>query len=651
MYDAGHPLQLDFDTDGYVAPCGGGIEFRLSATPRVCEIFVPARGTINFTISAPLSDSLEFDFSPQCWPPVGSAEEPEPEQEILAIAGTRSGWRRLLPVDRSLFTRWQLMARRDRQQRVGIAELSDHVDKKITVSWQDTDTVAKNVVARWRDTPVLDCEATRVGWYNPAPCETGCRARWKKLAGVERTVAVRWFGRCNYLDFMLQTAWKKAIPADNKVVIPWRNTLYYRDIVHRNYWGRELYERICTRDYLPPAGADIRFHFDTELVHVGNGTHLDFYFTALSYDLRCSQQEPSGWRDPYIPIKPASWPVTPKYLVLCVMNSASLIRVSDNEQIDVFSMGIKADLDSWCWSFTASIPATSLPLVDPSSDPVEVLATINGYSWRFMIESWSEQKSFGRAEYTITGRSPSAELAAPYAPLATGVNTSQLTSVQIAEEQLINTGWTIDFTAFDSWLVPAGALTYNNVPPLKVIQSVAEATGGRLQTHRENNQLIVRPRLHSLPWGWSAATPDLSISDYVVRQLGREFKPGVAYNAVFVGGETQGVLCKVYRSGTAGDKAAPMVTDALLTETAPCRARGKMIIGRSGKWSRETLELPLTAPGDLPGLLETGMLVSMAEGSEIWRGQVVGINVSAAWQRGKGLVVTQNIDVERYRGN
>ncbi len=649
-------IKFSFSDDGYSPPAGNAIQFRIGATPRVCEFYLHPRGEVVFSFSRHLPENLEFHFVSRCWPPVvadGSHEEPPPEpgEESQVVPGTRVAWQRLQPVDRSLVVRWSRMAKRDREHRCRLEVLPERIDRTISVVWQGTSALATDVAVRWRDVDTIDCPVTRFYWYSPAPCARQYRFPWEKTVPVQREAVVGWVNRCHFFDYSLHSGWHQAIGTDNEVAVPWVNTLFDRDHIHRIYWGREVYKRVCTRDYMPPAGHELFFHYDTRLVHVGDGSHIDVHFTSLSHDLRCSQREPSGWRDPYVKIKTASWPITPHYLVLCVMNSASLIRVSDNQPIEVFSMGIRSDLDSWCWSFTARVSAASLPLVDPTTDPVEVLATINGYSWRFMVESWSERKRFGSNELTIAGRSPSAELAAPYAPLATAINVNQRTSVQLAEEQLHNTGWTIDFTAFDSWLVPPGALSYNNAPPLKVIQKVAEATGGRLQTHPKESRLIVRPRLHSLPWEWPAATPDLSISDYVVRQLGREFLPGVAYNAVFVGGETQGVLCKVYRSGTAGDQVAPMVTDALLTETAPCRARGKMVIGRSGKWSRESLELPLTAPGDLPGLLETGMLVSMNEGGENWRGQVVGVDVSASWQSGSGLSVSQSINVERYRGN
>ena len=74
-----------------------------------------------------------------------------------------------------------------------------------------------------------------------------------------------------------------------------------------------------------------------------------------------------------------------------------------------------------------------------------------------------------------------------------------------------------------------------------------------------------------------------------------------------------------------------------------------MAIGQSGKWSKESLELPLTRSATLPGLLELGQLISMEERGVTWRGQVVGVRISVDF--GRGLRISQQIDVERYRGD
>ncbi|PID76821.1 MAG: hypothetical protein CSB24_04645 [Deltaproteobacteria bacterium] len=607
---------------------------------------------------------LDFEHHSPYTPPAcdalhfGSSNDGPALPKPNTFNGTRIRFRRLRAVDLPVRLVYQKgTGKGDQNYRMPFRAAKAR-DKSARIPWGSFRRLGRVVRSSWQHFTVYDYQS-RVYWSSTLPTDRSLVSGWDTFYPLDYQTRCPWINTLAKIEPEIRLPWQALEPLNRDCRIPWECPPPH-DKLHRTYWGQEWYERICTQDYHPPKCGEIHFehHGSSGQIFAPAACQpLDFIHDTSTNDLRCSQREPDGWRDNYYyqpdnpVIKPSTGLVTPKYLVLYTMNTATLIRVKGGLPVPVFSMNISTDLDSWCWSFTAQISADGLPLVDPTAEPVEVLATINGYSWRFMVESWTEKKGFNQAEYTITGRSPSAELAAPYAPLSTGVTGSTLTSVQIADQQLANTGWTIDFGDFESWLVPAGAFSWNNAAPLKVIQAVAEAAGGRIQTHREQSRLMVRPRLRSLPWKWPGMGFDLAISDYVVRQLSREFMPGVSYNAVFVSGTACGVLCKVYREGTAGDKAAPMVTDALLTDTIPCRSRGRMIIGRSGNWSRETLELPLTAPGKLPGLLETGMLVEMEEGGVKWQGQVAGVAVSAGWQQAGGLTVNQNIKVERYRGN
>lgn len=128
--------------------------------------------------------------------------------------------------------------------------------------------------------------------------------------------------------------------------------------------------------------------------------------------------------------------------------------------------------------------------------------------------------------------------------------------------------------------------------------------------------------------------------------MGREWKPEPAYNAVFVSGQSQGVVCKVKRLGSAGDLVGQMVTNPLMTTIEPCRERGTMELGKCGKWSLETIQLPLTPSPDLPGLLEIGQLIQISQGGQTYKGQVIGLDIKA--NRQSGLRVNQTVTLERY---
>lgn len=605
--------------------------------------YAPAANAIHFTWSGaddytPLDhEAIEFVFV---------SGDPVP----VRPAGTAIVWRRLRRVDRPTRSAWDGTDHLGHTLRQPVRQVAEQLGRAVRSPWSGT-------------TPVRP-GSTRIGWQPLARHHRLVRSPWISLdayarayrsgwrAGVPRDhlVAAPWYAGFMRKDETLRSGWREFPPVDRPIVVPWINTLIPRDPLHRNYWGRELYARICLRRYEPQPGGSLDFNLVVPLSRVDDGDHIRFRFEPLSYDLRCTQREPSGWRDNYIYVRPplGSWPISPKLKIWWTMNTAQMSRLSDNAPVEVFSLDLSADIDSWCWSFSARVPEASLALVMPLDEPVAVAVDINGHQWTALVEGWSEAHSFGRREYTLRGRSQTAMLAEPYAPARAGSNPAQTLARQLAEAELQYTGYTLDWDLVD-WLVGAGALSYSNASPLKVIQQIVEAAGGRVISHRTDKELRALPRLHGLPWTWASATPDLGISDYVVRQLRREYVPTPVVNAVFVSGEHQGVMAKILRTGTAGDLLAPMITDALITATEPARERGKLAIGQSGKWSKESLELPLTRAASLPGLLEIGQLIEMEERGAPWRGQVVGVRVSCDF--GRGLRVSQQIDVERYRGD
>jgi len=604
----------------------------------------------------PAGDAIQLAFVSGYAPPAGDAivlafgvVEAPPVYPTYGGA-KRIRWGKLRRADGGVRVPWQEMATVDTAVRSGFTGCAQHLQGPVRAPWVETAKADKPPVRMaWSGLAPTGGQPTRAAWINPGAADVTVRAPWGRLVRAERLVRSSFRTRLRHLDDqMRRIAWDALRRIDTRHVVPWINTMRHIDPLRRYYWGRELYERICMRGYEPPAGNAIILRMDTPISQVGDGANIRLIFDRLAYDLRCKQREPGGWRDQYIYIKPATWPTAPKLEVLYTMNTALLKRVSDNAPVEIHSMELSADIESWCWSFSASVPEASLALVTPLADPVEVEAEINGFQWVVLVESWSESAAFGKRAYTIRGRSVSAVLADPYAVLQSGNNAAVTNAQQLANEQLLNTGWTLDWGIVD-WLVGAGALSYSNSSPVKTIQQIVEAAGGRLISNRTAKELLAIPRLHSVPWSWAAATPDLGISDYVVRKLSREYVNSTAWNAVFVSGENQGILAKVKRAGTAGDIVAPMVTDALITATEPASSRGIEIIGRSGKWSREGLEMPLTQSGSLPGLLEIGQLIEMTERGTPWRGQVVGVAVVA--DRSQGLRVSQNIDVERWYGD
>lgn len=319
------------------------------------------------------------------------------------------------------------------------------------------------------------------------------------------------YGSPKVQDFERDIPWGEFTEQDKKKTEPWRNPPandtghkvsswegfdYHLDLEkeipwgkgdivdrhHNTKYGKKFYEEICKRNYAQEImpGDALNFNLDTPISEVDDGALIRFYFDSLSYDIRCTHREPSGFRDRYDYIHEDRGAWAPIKRVYKIMNNALLTRVVDSAPIDVRNMSIGIDVDSWCWKFSGTILSRdALDAVVDLSDPVEVEANINGYKWRFIIEKWSETVTFGRNGFNISGRSTSALLAAPYAMPKSYVAISANTAQQLITAELTNTGWTFVWNLTD-WLVPANVFSYSNKTTIKSIKQIIDSCGASI---------------------------------------------------------------------------------------------------------------------------------------------------------------------------
>jgi len=340
--------------------------------------------------------------------------------------------------------------------------------------------------------------------------------------------------------------------------------------------------------------------------------------------------------------------IIPTLKVYLVTHEIAVVRLPGREPIPTKSINLSIDADSWAWGFTASIPLRALELVEPTAaGPVEIEITVNGIRWIMLVEGFDLRREFGASEANLRGRSLAAYLAEPYAPKRSFTQASPFTARQLAEQELeratLATGFDLDWQLPD-WLVPAGAWSYESLTPMQVITRIVESVGGSLNAHTQLKRMVAQSRYLSLPWEWDSQTPHRTLPIDVVKTLSARWSEKPEFNAVYVGGEREGIIARVRRFGTAGDQLAPMVIDPLITHTDAARERGRAVLADSGRQAIVTLELPM-----LPsiGLLEPGRLIAVGENGNSWRGLVRGTNVSANWSQ--SLVVRQIVDVERRR--
>lgn len=344
------------------------------------------------------------------------------------------------------------------------------------------------------------------------------------------------------------------------------------------------------------------------------------------------------------PPPPPGQVVVPVQRVYIVVNSASLRRVSDNALIPAYSMSLSLDSSSWTWGFDCTIPMEAQALVEPTTGPVELQATINGVNFRVLAEQLSRERTFGRATLRVSGRGRNAILDSPYAPITTYQNTIERTAQQLAADVLTFNGvplpWTVDWGLTD-WLVPAEVFTHQGTH-ISALNAIAQAAGGYLQPHRTNQVIRILPKYPQVPWNWGSISPDFVLPSDVTTREGITWTDKPQYNRVFVSGQQQGILGQVTRIGTAGDLVAPLVTDPLITQEPAARQRGMSVLADTGRVVQISLSLPVL---QATGIIDPGKFVRYTDAGIERLGLVRSTSVSVNGGAGS---IKQDIDVESF---
>lgn len=355
---------------------------------------------------------------------------------------------------------------------------------------------------------------------------------------------------------------------------------------------------------------------------------------------------PYDEEDPEPPPEPP--PLPPELEVYVLMPSITASRVSDGAEIVVNQASVTLDRDSFTWQMSATLARTEdLDLVRPtSSGPVAMDLTINGRTWRFIVESYSRQHQFNSSSINIEGRGQAAALTSPYVAADARTESDQRTANQLANDELEFTDWSIVWD-LQNWTVPGGVYSYQERTPLQSIQRIAEAAGGVVYAERVNKTLHVEPRFPVSPWDWDSTGADVAIPDYAMTSFSLDWEPGPPHNAIWVAGRQQGVLVHAVRDNTAQDNEAPQITDGLVTERLAGRERGRNELAQAGNRARVPVVTTLF-PSDPPGLITPGQLVEVTESGETWRGQAQSVTVDAS--RESAATVRQTVEIDRWYG-
>jgi len=282
-------------------------------------------------------------------------------------------------------------------------------------------------------------------------------------------------------------------------------------------------------------------------------------------------------------------------------------------------------MDSYAWAMKAALVGpTAFGLVDPSADEVMIEVLVDGHTWRFVVESTTQDESFGRRSVTCAGSSLTAMLSDRYVPARTHTSTEGRTMAQLAESELPY-GWTIEWEPLD-WSVPAGAWSYQGMAPIAAIGRLADSAGACVVPAMAAQSITVRPRYPILPWHYAAEVPDIVIPETAILARAYRNTPPDQADGVYVrGGEVGGILAWVKRTGTAGAMLAQERQENLITHSYGARALGERILaGQARPPSVRSIQIPLG--GDFP-LVSIGDLVQI--GTTGVRGIVSGVAISA----------------------
>ena len=334
--------------------------------------------------------------------------------------------------------------------------------------------------------------------------------------------------------------------------------------------------------------------------------------------------------------------VIPLLRVYMTVHSIDAVLLPSLERVPLQSLSITTNDDDYGWTMSASGKLSLLDQLAPRQGvPQQIRVTIDGIQWVFAVDPPARTRKFAEHAVQVTGRSVTSLLAGPYFPSTDWANTMPRTAQQLVLEALDLTGVTLDWQ-LDDWLVPANIWSHSGTP-LSVAQRIAEAAGGVVRSHRFEPQLQIAPRFPHMPWAWSDTVADVRMPAQIITSDSLQATRFARHNAVYVAGTGQGLpLGHVVRAGTAGDRLAPQVTDALITDTVAARLRGQSVLAASVITHQQPITVPLLTGGTNPGLILPGYLIEVQEPAEAWRGLVRGITVSV-----DAPTVRQTLDVER----
>ncbi|KJV36481.1 hypothetical protein VH96_14655, partial [Acinetobacter indicus] len=283
-----------------------------------------------------------------------------------------------------------------------------------------------------------------------------------------------------------------------------------------------------------------------------------------------------------------------------ILNSLSVTRLDNDAEILVYDGNYRTDRSSWAWSYTLTVPNTEIAKLEPiNGQPVILKIMVNGHEHHMLLENRTRSRNFGNITYTLTGRSQTALLDAPYAPLRSFLQENERTSVQLAQAELnrVFSDTVLNWQLIDDlgWIVANNSLSYSNLGPIAAIKLIAESGGGFIYSEKGSNTLSIKPLYKKTFWDtFTVDDYDRLVPESLVTSQSTDYELYPDYNGITLTNDRTGKQGQVKRTGTAADVLLPPENNPLF-DVVSMGAFGKSKLAKAGMVETHTLTMPISA--------------------------------------------------------
>jgi len=242
-----------------------------------------------------------------------------------------------------------------------------------------------------------------------------------------------------------------------------------------------------------------------------------------------------------------------------ILNSLSVTRLDNGVEIQVYDGNYSTDRSCWCWSYSLTVPASEIGKLEPiNGQPVILKIIVNGTEHQMLLENRRRSRKFAQDTYTLIGRSQTALLAAPTAPLRSFLQENDRTSVQLCQAELdrVFSDTVLNWQLIDAlgWIVERECLSYSNLAPIDAIKMVVESGGGFIYSEKGSNTLTIKPLYKKTFWDvLSIAEYDRLLPESAVVSQSTDYQIYPDYNGITLTNDRKTLVAQVKRTGTSAN--------------------------------------------------------------------------------------------------